>query len=265
MPSFHAPCLQTVRPPRGPWVVNGSAYAPTATTAYHLTATPATPTQTGSIADCGRYYSVVSGDTCNQICLVYGITFDQLQDFNPYLNNDCTNLWLGYSVCIAKVSPDPVSTGGLCGPNNDFATCNGTSFGQCCSTSGYCGDGDAYCGAGNCYSGACTGSSTTTTNGTCGPDWGGLTCDNLGFGPCCSIFGYCGSGTDFCGAGNCYSGECDPDNGGLSINGECGPLFAGNKTCTGTQFGSCCSVNGYCGSTSDYCAGNNCFSGACTT
>jgi hypothetical protein len=127
MPSFHAPCLQTVRPPRGPWVVNGSAYAPTATTAYHLTATPATPTQTGSIADCGRYYSVVSGDTCNQICLVYGITFDQLQDFNPYLNNDCTNLWLGYSVCIAKVSPDPVSTGGLCGPNNDFATCNGTS------------------------------------------------------------------------------------------------------------------------------------------
>lgn len=74
--------------------------------------------------------------------------------------------------------------------------------------------------------------------------------------------------------------------GGLSTNGECGPLFAGNKTCTGTQFGTCCSNSGYCGpcaavtnhlrlstyadlvihrsgSTSDYCAVGNCYSGDC--
>lgn len=31
-----------------------------------------------------------------------------------------------------------------------------------------------------------------------------------------------------------HSGQCDPDIGGLSINGECGPNFAGNKICTGT-------------------------------
>lgn len=80
---------------------------------------------------------------------------------------------------------------------------------------------------------------------------------------CCSIYGYCGDNTDFCGAGFCYSGNCEPNIGGPSINGECGPSFAGNKTCTGTQFGNCCSVSGYCGSTDDYCAAGNCYSGAC--
>jgi len=60
-----------------------------------------------------------------------------------------------------------------------------------------------------------------------------------------------------------YSGKCDPDIGGPSINGECGPLFQGNKTCTGTQFGACCSQSGYCGDSDDYCKGSNCYSGAC--
>lgn len=49
------------------------------------------------------------------------------------------------------------------------------------------------------------------------------------------------------------------------MNGECGPNFAGNKTCTGTQFGSCCSTSGYCGSTNYYCSPPNCYSGACLT
>lgn len=80
---------------------------------------------------------------------------------------------------------------------------------------------------------------------------------------CCSMYGYCGDGKDFCGPGICFSGNCDPDTGGPSINGECGPSFAGNKTCTGTQFGDCCSVNGYCGSSDDYCGSGNCYSGAC--
>ncbi len=77
------------------------------------------------------------------------------------------------------------------------------------------------------------------------------------------VYGHCGKGRDYCGAGNCYSGSCETDTGGPSTNGECGPLFAGNKTCTGTQFGRCCSTSGYCGSTSDFCAVKNCYSGAC--
>jgi hypothetical protein len=62
-----------------------------------------------------------------------------------------------------------------------------------------------------------------------------------------------------------YSGACDPDIGGPSVTGECGPLFQGNKTCTNTQFGACCSQNGYCGNGEDYCFGSNCYSGACTS
>ncbi|ORY13820.1 hypothetical protein BCR34DRAFT_534999 [Clohesyomyces aquaticus] len=251
-------------PPGGHWVSNSTILAPTSAGQYYTTATPLWPTQTGSVADCGKYHQVVDGDTCNLVCLLYGITFDILRKLNTYLNKDCTNLWLKSSVCVAQVSPMPVSQDGLCGPLNNYATCTGSTFGSCCSVHGYCGNGQDYCSPGNCQSGSCTGSPTTTTNGTCGPDWGGLTCDNPKFGPCCSIYGNCGSSKDYCGPGNCYSGACDPDIGGPSINGECGPLFQGNKTCTGTQFGACCSTSGYCGSSDDYCKGKNCYSGACT-
>lgn len=133
-------------------------------------------------------------------------------------------------------------------------TCVGTDFGSCCSAYGDCGSTEEYCGSDG---------GTATTNGTCGASVGGLTCTNPDFGPCCSVYGFCGNGTDFCGTGNCYSGSCDTDTGGLSTNGECGPLFAGDKICTGTQFGNCCSISGFCGNSSDYCATGNCYSGAC--
>ncbi|KAF2472769.1 uncharacterized protein BDR25DRAFT_220067, partial [Lindgomyces ingoldianus] len=251
-------------PPGGHWSTNSTIISPTSgSSVYYTTATPLYPTQTGSITNCGRYHEVVEGDTCNLVCLLYGITFAALRKFNTYLNVDCTNLWLKSSVCVGEVTPEPVSQDGLCGPNNKHATCTNSKFGSCCSVHGFCGDGTDYCSPGNCFSGKCTGPPTSTTNGTCGPDVGGLTCDNPKFGPCCSIYGYCGDGKDFCGPGKCYSGKCDPDIGGPSINGECGPLFQGNKTCTGTQFGTCCSQYGYCGSTDDFCKGKNCYSGAC--
>ena len=50
-----------------------------------------------------------------------------------------------------------------------------------------------------------------------------------------------------------------------STTGECGPLFADNKTCTGTQFGVCCSTSGFCGNSTDYCGVGNCYDGACDT
>ncbi|KAF2794926.1 carbohydrate-binding module family 18 protein [Melanomma pulvis-pyrius CBS 109.77] len=251
-------------PPGGHWSTNVTIIAPTTAGSYYTTATPLYPTQSGSVENCGRYVEIKDGDTCNLVCLIAGITFAALQKLNTYLNPDCTNLWLKSSVCVGEVSPMPVSQDGLCGPENSYAICKGTTFGSCCSVHGSCGNGAEFCGPGNCFSGDCTGSPTSTTNGTCGPDWGGLTCDNANFGPCCSIYGFCGEGKDFCGPGQCYSGKCDPDIGGPSITGECGPLFQGNKTCAGTQFGACCSQGGYCGSSDDYCKGTNCYSGACT-
>lgn len=189
-------------PPGGHWIANTTIVGPTTAGQYYTTATPAWPTQTGSVADCGLYYQVVDGDTCNLVAFLYGITFDVLRKLNTYLNKDCTNLWQKSSVCVAEVSNMPTSSNGLCGPSNGYATCTGSTFGSCCSVHGFCGSGSDYCSPGNCFSGSCTGSSTATTNGTCGPAVGGLTCDNPSFGPCCSIYGNCGSTKDYCGPGN---------------------------------------------------------------
>lgn len=171
-------------PPGGHYVPSGVIYAPTAAGSYYTTASASAPTQSGTVQDCGLYYNVVSGDTCNEIALRFGINFTSFQTLNPEINDQCTNLWLNYAVCVAPVTPAPLSTNGACGPAWGHATCTGTNFGDCCSTSGYCGSTPDYCGAGNCVSGACNGNSTgVTTDGTCGPAYGGTTCDNPSFGP----------------------------------------------------------------------------------
>ncbi|OJD29410.1 chitin-type 1 [Diplodia corticola] len=233
-------------------------------------ATPALPTEPGAAAACGLYYSVKTGDTCQTIALRFGITLQDVKDLNDQLNDDCTNLWLDYAICVAPITKGATSTDGTCGPNYNNADCEDSGFGDCCSVNGYCGDGAAYCSANVCVSGACSNSTELiSTDGTCNQT---ISCTGSGFGEyvdqalgvlevdadrsrsCCSTSGYCGSGDDWCGPGNCMSGACDPDIGGKSLDGSCGPLFAGNKTCTGTQFGICCSTSGYCGNSTDYCA-----------
>lgn len=176
------------------------------------------------------------------------------------LNEACTNLWVGYSICVASVTTGPRSQNGRCGPENAFSTCDGTAFGACCGNNGRCGNGDEYCAAGSCFSGDCQSNVKVSQDGACN---GTITCKGSRFGDCCSTYGYCGSGEAYCGPGNCSSGDCDPDIGGKSLDGSCGPYFAGNKTCTGTQFGACCSTSGFCGDSSAYCGTGNCHSGAC--
>ncbi|KAJ6019714.1 hypothetical protein N7522_001781 [Penicillium canescens] len=242
-------CLQA---PGGTWATPPVAItAPTGTGAYFTTAIPAYPTQDGTASDCGKYYQVSTGDDCATVDLKFGLNFTTLQSLNTFLNDTCSNLWLNYDICVAPVSTPVVSTDGSCGVG---VTCTGSTFGSCCSSAGKC--------TNDCGS---AGNGTVSTNGLCGPNNNYMTCPGSEFGDCCSIYGYCGNGTTFCGAGNCYAGSCATDNGGPSLNGECGPNFAGNKTCTGTQFGSCCSTSGYCGSTNDYCSPPNCYSGACLT
>lgn len=161
----------------------GTIFAPTTVGQYYSTATPAEPTQSGSIADCGLYYNVVAGDTCNQIALVYGITFADLQLWNTYLNADCTNLWLGYAMCVAEMTIPATTVDGYCGPASNYTTCVGSDFGSCCSIYGACGSTDDYCGAGACYSGACETSATgVSTDGTCGPDFNYAACTGSNFG-----------------------------------------------------------------------------------
>jgi peptidoglycan/xylan/chitin deacetylase (PgdA/CDA1 family) len=112
-----------------------------------------------------------------------------------------------------------VSTDGTC---SSTITCQGSTFGNCCSQYGYCGSTSTYCGTGCQPSyGTCSSSTTTTTStptttsaaskststdGSCG---GTITCQGSTFGNCCSQYGYCGSTTDYCGTG-CQSsfGTC---------------------------------------------------------
>ncbi|KAI9819277.1 MAG: hypothetical protein M1827_007434 [Pycnora praestabilis] len=100
------------------------------------------------------------------------------------------------------------STDGTCGPNNGNTLCDPNSSaytGSCCSQYGYCGNTAAYCGTG-CVSGcgntapgapvasvAPTAPSGTAprSDGRCGSDFGGATCDASGpYGGCCSSYGY---------------------------------------------------------------------------
>ncbi|KAH7061724.1 keratin-associated protein 5-4 [Paraphoma chrysanthemicola] len=146
-----------------------------------------------------------------------------------------------------KTSPD-----GTCGGANGYM-CKGSTFGDCCSSSGFCGSSTGHCSAGCQASfGTCsTGSGTISTDGTCGGTKG-LTCKGSGFGDCCSASGYCGSTTGHCEAG-CQStfGTCSSGAGKISTDGTCG----GTKglTCTGSTFGNCCSASGYCGSSTAHC------------
>ncbi|GAW22409.1 hypothetical protein ANO14919_119460 [Xylariales sp. No.14919] len=135
-----------------------------------------------------------------------------------FTTREPTGTWSCLSQTAAPTSTLVVSTDGDCGSG---ITCQGSTFGNCCSVNGYCGSSIDYCGTGcNAQFGTCsTGDSplpgddpipsTTTTSGgatptgalevsidgTCG---NGFTCDGSDYGNCCSQYGFCGSTDDYC-------------------------------------------------------------------
>jgi len=73
--------------PGGNYVApSASIAAPTATSAHYSTASPSQPTSTGTVASCGAYYNVVSGDDCSSVCLKNSITFLQFQALNTQVS-----------------------------------------------------------------------------------------------------------------------------------------------------------------------------------
>ncbi|KAF2709477.1 carbohydrate-binding module family 18 [Pleomassaria siparia CBS 279.74] len=208
------------------------------------------------------------------------------------------------------------STDGSCGPANGNTICDPKSTvysGSCCSQYGWCGNTADHCGTG-CLSGCSANSATpptaTTqastaprTDGRCGKDFGGATCDaNGAFGGCCSSYGYCGATDGHCLPANGCQNGCTgttPLTTGIPVittatrppssttsgepvlgkpssvvavaaanptgvsttDGTCGATFS-NTICGNWPQGSCCSMYGYCGSTSSHC-GDGCQSGPC--
>lgn len=72
-----------------------------------MTATTAAPIPTnalnGTNRDCGQYYMVQNGDTCNLISVKKSISLSDLYFLNPEINANCTNLLRGLSYCVEPV------------------------------------------------------------------------------------------------------------------------------------------------------------------
>ncbi|XWW92082.1 hypothetical protein V2A60_000004 [Cordyceps javanica] len=62
--------------------------------------TPPAPTPSGSTSNCYEWHVVVSGDDCSKIGTEYGLTLDQLRQWNPQLKADCSNLLLDDAYCV---------------------------------------------------------------------------------------------------------------------------------------------------------------------
>lgn len=93
----------------------GGAYTPVlatpaSSTVYTTTATPADPTPSGTVANCGLYYAVAEGDFCNTVALNFSITLDQLYAMNPALFTNCSNLLTGFDYCVATVAVTATTT-----------------------------------------------------------------------------------------------------------------------------------------------------------
>lgn len=59
------------------------------------------PLAPGIHPQCKTFYLVQNGDNCKEVARTNGISVERLRELNTKLDVYCTNLWLGYSYCIA--------------------------------------------------------------------------------------------------------------------------------------------------------------------
>ncbi|KAL0938384.1 agglutinin Isolectin 1 [Colletotrichum truncatum] len=162
--------------------------------------------------------------------------------------NDCQS---SFGDCSSiTVGGKDVSQDGACGGTNG-RTCQGSTFGDCCSKWGYCGSSNDHCGT-DCQTsfGKCNGSggggtaatsaapNPPSTSGKASPDGscGGTNGYKCPTGQCCSRRGWCGTTSDFCGFG-CQS----------AFSAATCTACPGEK-CAGTITGNpiCSANNNYC-------------------
>ncbi|TQN66412.1 Lectin-B [Colletotrichum shisoi] len=187
-----------------------------------------------------------TGGTFGNCCSRYGFCGNTDEHCLSGCNSqfgDCSSI---------SVGGVPASLDGTCGGSKG-TTCQGTSYGNCCSQWGYCGSSADHCGTG-CQSsfGTCTGGSGATTSaakpsassgsgggtkvspdGSCAGT-NGYICPS---GQCCSKNGYCGTTSDFCGFG------CQSSFSAVSCTACPGSACAG--TVTGNS-PTCSASNNFC-------------------
>ncbi|KAJ6030995.1 hypothetical protein N7540_001727 [Penicillium herquei] len=81
--------------------ITSSTQIVTGTSTASGTITTPTPTQTGMVSGCTKFYEAQSGDGCWAISVDEDITEDEFIDWNPAVGADCTGLWPDYYYCVA--------------------------------------------------------------------------------------------------------------------------------------------------------------------
>ncbi|RAK95290.1 LysM peptidoglycan-binding domain-containing protein [Aspergillus ibericus CBS 121593] len=71
----------------------------TTTTTTTSVATPS-PTQSGMVSNCDAFYLVATGDTCTTVAQKKAVSVTDIVSWNPGVGTGCTNLWLGYYICV---------------------------------------------------------------------------------------------------------------------------------------------------------------------
>ncbi|PYI36128.1 hypothetical protein BP00DRAFT_474788 [Aspergillus indologenus CBS 114.80] len=79
---------------------NSTAANPTTIT---TTAPAPTNALNGSSTSCGKWYTVVEGDTCSLVSVANSVSLTDFYFLNPEIDANCTNLELGEAYCIAAV------------------------------------------------------------------------------------------------------------------------------------------------------------------
>lgn len=63
----------------------------------------------GTTRYCAKYYDVQSGDYCNLLSIIFGISIKDFVILNPAINENCTNLYADESYCVAAVGDSEFS------------------------------------------------------------------------------------------------------------------------------------------------------------
>ncbi|KAK2742841.1 hypothetical protein FQN57_005132, partial [Myotisia sp. PD_48] len=123
--------------------IPGTLTSKPTSTATITTPTGPSPTQTGIIKTCNRFYKAVSGDSCSSIVDTYGtFNLETFVNWNPAVKADCSGLWVGYYYCIGipgtptskptstattPTGPSPTQTGIIKTCNRFYKTVSGDS------------------------------------------------------------------------------------------------------------------------------------------
>ncbi|KAF5980438.1 agglutinin isolectin 1 precursor [Fusarium coicis] len=158
---------------------------------------------------------------------------------SAYCSEGCQE---AFGSCASSDDGQLVSTSGSCGATSTSnITCEGSSYGDCCSEKGYCGKNATYCGAGDIVLGLSPSEHVVNPDGTA---------DLSFFNSALELADIASTGAKT----STSTAATSTSLGAISIDGNCGSNSDTNATCLDSEFGDCCSAKGYCGKTSAYCS-----------